>query len=84
MKNKITVFIFIIGVLSILGNIFYNPTSTTIVESNNYLTPANSAFDDDNFYRCITDTLGVSEDTNVTDEQLTSITYFKHITIMAK
>jgi len=67
MKKKTIIFIFILTIL-FLSNIFYNPTSTTVVKSNTYLTPANLAFNDDNFYKCITDRLGVSEDTNVTDE----------------
>ena len=40
--------IYIIPIL-LLIMLLHNPTSTTIVESNKYKTPANPAFDDDNF-----------------------------------
>ena len=65
--------IYIIPIL-LLIIVLHNPISTTIVESNKYRIPANPAFDDDNFYKCVTNRLGVSEDTNLTDEQLASIT----------
>ena len=76
----------LIGMISVfmIGITLYNkPLSRIInVESRIYGTPANSAFTDENFYKCVVDAYNetvasdnrVSYNTNLTDEQLSSIT----------
>ena len=80
MKMKKKLLIGIIPVF-VIGIFLYNkPISKIInVESKKYGTPANSAFQDENFYKCVVDNynrfLGhnLSYDVSLTDEQLSKI-----------
>ena len=79
-KQKLFLLIIFIAIIPLINITTNNQTKITI-NSNTYLTPANNAFDDDNFYKCIIDKYNkdnneeLSYDTNLSDEQLASIKY---------
>ena len=81
MINKKKLLIAIIPVF-IIGIILYTKPviKNIIIEANTYKTPANNAFKDENFYKCVVDAYNKENDTtlgydvNLTEEQLNNIT----------
>ena len=71
-------------IICIVGSVYYNLTKPTkinsFIASKIYKMPANTAFIDENFYKCVVDAYNKINETNVayteslTDEQLKSIT----------
>ncbi|MBO5183552.1 MAG: leucine-rich repeat domain-containing protein, partial [Bacilli bacterium] len=84
MKNKKKILLGLIPVI-IIGIILYTkPVIKNItIEANTYKTPANSAFKDENFYKCVVDNYNqqnntsIGYDVSLTDEQLETITSVK-------
>ncbi len=74
-------------IICIVGSVYYNLTKPTkinsFIASKIYKTPANKAFTDENFYKCVVDAYNeknntsVAYTTNLTDEQLKTITKLK-------
>ena len=74
-------------IICIVGSVYYNLTKPTkinnFIASKIYKTPANTAFTDENFYKCVVDAYNeknntsVAYTTNLTDEQLKTITKLK-------
>ena len=72
-------------IICIVGSVYYNLTKPTkinsFIASKIYKTPANTAFTDENFYKCVVDAYNeknntsVAYTTNLTDEQLKTITF---------
>ena len=72
-------------IICIVGSVYYNLTKPTkinsFIASKIYKTPANKAFTDENFYKCVVDSYNdrngtsVAYTTNLTDEQLKTITF---------
>ena len=86
LKNKkiiISILLLIIGVISI-NYTFFKPTKINFyIASKLYKTPANTAFTDDNFYKCVVDEYNKENGErkayteSLTDEQLQTITYLR-------
>ena len=82
LKNKkiiISILLLIIGSLAI-NYTFFKPTKINFyIASKLYKTPANTAFTDDNFYKCVVDAYNEENNTNInyttklTEEQLKNI-----------
>ena len=72
-----------IGILGINYTFCYPTKINAYVAANVYSEPANSYFDDDNFYQCVVDAYNDENGTsvvyteNLTDEQLATITYLE-------
>ena len=72
-------------IICIVGSAYYNLTKPTkinsFIASKIYKNPANTAFTDENFYKCVVDSYNdrngtsVAYTTNLTDEQLKTITF---------
>ena len=86
-NKKILTIVFSLLIVFILGfiliqNAFFKPTRLNyFIASKIYKTPANKAFTDENFYKCVVDAYNEKNNTSVayttslTDEQLKTITY---------
>ena len=84
-NEKILTIVFSLLILFILGfiliqNAFFKPTNLNyFIASKIYKTPANKAFTDENFYKCVVDAYNEKNNTsvaytdNLTDEQLATI-----------
>lgn len=73
--------VFILGFI-LVDNILYKPTKlNSFIASKVYKTPANKAFTDDNFYKCVVDAYNFQNQTNLaytdslTDGQLKWLYY---------
>ena len=80
-KSKKTYTVFFTILLICAGILFYKPPeSNYLIQNYQYSAPANKAFIDDNFYKCIVDNYNRINKTNIaytdnlTDEQLQTIT----------
>ena len=85
-KKKILTIVFSLLIVFILGfiliqNALFKPTKiNSFIASKIYKTPANKAFTDENFYKCVVDAYNNKNNTsvaytdNLTDEQLSTIT----------
>ena len=83
-KKKIFwIFIIMVGIISLvygINYIFFSPTKiNSFIASKIYKAPANKAFTDDNFYKCVVDAYNsknrtsLAYTTNLSDEQLKTI-----------
>ena len=90
LKNKvliISVFLLLVCVGVLVNYTFFKPTKLNyFVASKIYKAPANSAFTDDNFYKCVVDAYNnenrksVAYTENLTDEQLAKVSGIEKLT----
>lgn len=81
-RNIIAIVIIVLGVIFLINYSFFEPTYINqYIATKIYDTPANSYFDDDNFYNCVVDAYNkkngtsLAYTTNLSDNQLKTITY---------
>ena len=79
-RNIISIFIIIAGIIFMVDYCLLSPTVINkYISTNIYKAPANSYFDDENFYNCVIDAYNIENNTSLpytsslTDTQLKSI-----------
>ena len=82
--KKLLVLTFAIMIAVIVKKAFFEPTTlNAYIAEKIYKTPANASFNDENFYKCVVDAYNTKNysslpyTTNLTDEQLNTITYLE-------
>ena len=80
-RNIISIIVIVLGLSFIINYCFFEPTYiNSYIASNIYMEPANSAFEDENFYKCVVDAYNkknnksVAYTTSLSNSQLKTIT----------